>query len=323
MIVVSQVDNHASGQLIGASRNDLAYASADARDRFDILGAGSFHVAPVSRDVITASVERRAAEPLKIRFQSDGWCGFSYCLSGWCAIDSASRTAQYCPDAQVFYNGGSQTFAVPKGVAMLTVGVSGTPAALADFLGLAPEDLTQILDRGAARVCQVVTQWPNIDRLRRSAACLAESLCHDQTGHLGLLRARAAAMAFGLYMLESMDGSRAGTAHALSIRRRVESAAALFEDTPRDAEPIGAIATRLGFSRSALDQAFRTRFGCSPGAFRIESRLRKVARALLSTDAPITSLAMEFGFSSSSNLTRLFRSRYGLPPTLYRNRSRR
>lgn len=318
--------NHPPGQWVGLTRSDLAYATAEVRRRLEALGVGPFRGVPVSEDVIMVGAESYGTHNRRVRFESNGWWGFSFCLSGWCIFDYPSGSARYCPDAQVFYNGGSQTFTLQKGIAILSVGVSGSPAALADFLGLTPEDLRQIIQCGVARQGDLALPAAGTEQLRRSATRLAQNLRQDGKDRFGSLRARATAMDFGLYMLESMDrlqnGGRPSSAHASSVRRRVEDGAALLEKQARRAERIGTLAARLGFSRSAFDQAFRARFGCSPGAFRIEARLQKVALALQEGDAPITSLAMEFGFSSPSNLTRCFRSRYGMPPSAYRNRHR-
>lgn len=317
---------HPIGQLVGLARSDLAYATTEVRRRLDALGVGPFRGMAVSQDVIMVSAESCGTHSRKVQFDSNGWCGFSFCLSGWCVFDYPSRSARYCPGTQVFYNGGSQTFALQRGTPILSVGVSGSPAALADFLGLTAGDLSQIIQCGVARQGNLALPTAGTEQLRRSAARLAENLRQDGKDRFGSLRARATAMDFGLYMLESMDrlqnGFREASAHSLSVRRRVEDGAARLEKQTRPTERIGTMAARLGFSRSAFDQAFRARFGRSPGTFRIEARLQKVARALQSGDAPITSLAMEFGFSSPSNLTRCFRSRYGMPPTAYRKRYR-
>lgn len=312
--------------LLGLTRSDLAFATAEVRRRLDSLGMGPFRGMAVAQDVIMVSAESCGTHARRIRFDSNGWCGFSFCLSGWCVFDYPSRSARYCPDTQVFYCGGSQTFALQRGTPILSVGVSGSPAALADFLGLTPDDLREIIQCGVARQSHSALPTTSTGQLRLSAARLAQNLRQDRKDRFGSLRSRAAAMDFGLHMLESLDrlqnGAREASAHALSVRRRIEDGAMLLEKQARPSERIGTMAARLGFSRSAFGQAFRARFGRSPAAFRIEARLQKVARALQSGDAPITSLAMEFGFSSPSNLTRCFRSHYGMPPSAYRDRYR-
>jgi AraC-like DNA-binding protein len=325
MNAVSQSDDHQRGLLIGSSRRELASSTADALSRFNPLGEGSFRVASPSQDVIAGRLEHRGVQQAQLQFQSEGWCGFSYCLYGRCDVGCSSGLTQYCTDTPVIYNGGLQIVALLKGSSLLSVGLSGTPTALADFLGLTAEDLSQIIDRGAARLGDFATGFAaTAEQVRRSAMRLAQGLSHDQSGRFALLRVKASAMDFGLYMLESMDrsGARNERVHRVSVRRRVDEIAAYLEKNPSSTESISSIAARMGFSRSAFDQAFRAQFGCSPGTFRIDSRLRKVARALQSTDTPIIALAMDSGFSSSSNLTRCFRTRYGLTPMAYRSQLR-
>jgi AraC-like DNA-binding protein len=317
----------APGLSISVSRREVTSATADVLRRFSPLGSGGLQIALPAQDVTAAKVQHHGAQPLALQIQSDGQCGFNYCLYGGCLIDDFSRLIRYCPDTPAVYNGGVQKVAIPMGVRLLSVGLSGTPTALSDFLGIDVEDLIQIIDPisgGSTDFSAAAVSTGQ--QLRRSAMRLAENLVHAKGDRLGLLRAKAGALDFGLYMLEALEGSRGGGGkeylHADSVHRRLDQVAQYLEGEACGPESIDCIAARFGFSRSAFDQAFRARFGCSPGAFRIDCRLRAVSRLLESTDADITSLAMEFGFSSSSNLTRSFRNRYGLTPTAYRDRHR-
>ena len=68
-------------------------------------------------------------------------------------------------------------------------------------------------------------------------------------------------------------------------------------------------------------RTFRRSFGRSPHDFVREQRLTRASELLLSSDAPVSAIAMATGFSDQSHLTRCFKLRFGEPPaTLRRHR---
>lgn len=67
-------------------------------------------------------------------------------------------------------------------------------------------------------------------------------------------------------------------------------------------------------SQYHLHRAFRRVFRQTPHAYITALRMDR-ARSLLQTGRTVTDVAMEVGFSSLSAFTRLFRSRYGVPPS--------
>jgi AraC family transcriptional regulator len=67
-------------------------------------------------------------------------------------------------------------------------------------------------------------------------------------------------------------------------------------------------------SRYHLHRAFRRVFRLTPHAYVTALRLNR-ARSLLQSGRPVTDVALDVGFTSISAFTRLFRSRYGFPPS--------
>jgi len=67
-------------------------------------------------------------------------------------------------------------------------------------------------------------------------------------------------------------------------------------------------------SRYHLHRAFRRVFRLTPHAYVTALRLNR-ARSLLQDGRAVTDVAMDIGFTSVSAFTRLFRSRFGLPPS--------
>lgn len=91
----------------------------------------------------------------------------------------------------------------------------------------------------------------------------------------------------------------------------------------RVAEPIAMadLAKHGGMSESALHRLFRSRMGCTPGAYIMDVRLSGIARNLLETDASITEIAFHDGYSNLSNFNRQFRRKFGCTPREYRTRN--
>jgi len=67
-------------------------------------------------------------------------------------------------------------------------------------------------------------------------------------------------------------------------------------------------------SRYHLHRAFKRVFRLTPHAYLTGLRLER-ARVLLQNGQPVTDAAMDLGFTSLSAFSRLFRARYGLPPS--------
>jgi len=67
-------------------------------------------------------------------------------------------------------------------------------------------------------------------------------------------------------------------------------------------------------SRYHLHRAFRRVFRLTPHAYVTALRLNR-ARSLLQSGRQVTDVALDVGFASMSAFTRLFRSRYGFPPS--------
>lgn len=81
---------------------------------------------------------------------------------------------------------------------------------------------------------------------------------------------------------------------------------------------LSAVAESVAMDRFALARSFRTRFGCSVGEFRHRVLARRARHALLSTEAPLATIAHRIGFADQSHFTRVFKRYTGLPPGRYR-----
>jgi AraC-like DNA-binding protein len=90
----------------------------------------------------------------------------------------------------------------------------------------------------------------------------------------------------------------------------------------RFAEPLDkpGLARLLGLSVRSLERHFRAAFGVSPLQYQRKLRMHRACHLLVTTDRPITAIALELGYSDHSHFTREFRRGHQLPPLAYRRR---
>jgi AraC-like DNA-binding protein len=71
-------------------------------------------------------------------------------------------------------------------------------------------------------------------------------------------------------------------------------------------------------SASYFSRAFKATFGVTFCAYALGKRIERAQRLLLTTDDPISSIALACGLADQSHLTRLFSRNVGLPPHAWR-----
>lgn len=86
------------------------------------------------------------------------------------------------------------------------------------------------------------------------------------------------------------------------------------------AEPISVedVAGRVGLSRAHFFTLFRDQLNTTPQVFWSAVRVEEVVRRLMVRDEPITSVALELGFSSPGNFSRFFKEHMGVSPSTFR-----
>ena len=78
------------------------------------------------------------------------------------------------------------------------------------------------------------------------------------------------------------------------------------------------MANEVGCDLSELVEQVRLATNTTPAKFYDKLRIRKLADRLRDTDQSLSSLAYEFGFSSQSHMTTMFRKHTGFTPGAYR-----
>lgn len=78
------------------------------------------------------------------------------------------------------------------------------------------------------------------------------------------------------------------------------------------------LADRVGVHPHSFSQAFRRYYGCTPGQFLRDMRLRRAQALLTSTDDPLDSIATACGFADAVHLSHLFKKYFGSSPGKWR-----
>ncbi|HIS51305.1 MAG TPA: helix-turn-helix domain-containing protein [Candidatus Onthomonas avicola] len=97
----------------------------------------------------------------------------------------------------------------------------------------------------------------------------------------------------------------------------LEELTAYLESSPREAS-LRRFAAQIGYSEDHAGRLLREEAGKSFQALALEWKLRRAARLLAETDAPIASIAGELGYANPSGLYKQFSRAYGMTPRAYR-----
>jgi AraC-like DNA-binding protein len=86
------------------------------------------------------------------------------------------------------------------------------------------------------------------------------------------------------------------------------------------AEPIAVedIAGKVGLSRAHFFSLFRDQLSTTPQVFWSAVRVEEAVRRLVLREEPLTSVAMDLGFSTPGNFSRFFRDHMGVSPSRFR-----
>jgi AraC-like DNA-binding protein len=109
--------------------------------------------------------------------------------------------------------------------------------------------------------------------------------------------------------------TRRGTAISdFRVRRSIR----LMQETFAEPVELEAVARRSGLSRPHFFKLFKRQMGITPNLFLNTLRMESAIDRLTGTDATVTDIGCDLGFSSQASFTRFFTSNVGIPPTDYR-----
>ena len=78
------------------------------------------------------------------------------------------------------------------------------------------------------------------------------------------------------------------------------------------------LAQLTNHSLSAFKREFKKIYDTTPGVYIIDKRIEKVANMLTLSDESISQIGYECGFTSPAHLSRVFKTKYGMTPSEYR-----
>lgn len=92
----------------------------------------------------------------------------------------------------------------------------------------------------------------------------------------------------------------------------------LIQDCFRSRLTVRQLAEALEVDPLHLSRCFRRRFGCSPGDFLRQCRVRHASELLRGRDRSLAEVALESGFADQAQLTKAFKRLTGMTPGQYR-----
>ena len=119
-------------------------------------------------------------------------------------------------------------------------------------------------------------------------------------------------------VLATAAGGPAPAPAAPGLDPRVQHVEALVAADPAGPHSVRSLAAQVALSPSRLAHLFTAQTGRTPMQALRDARLRHAARLLEATDLTVGRVAAASGFVSAFHFSRLFSSRYGVPPKDYR-----
>lgn len=107
-------------------------------------------------------------------------------------------------------------------------------------------------------------------------------------------------------------------ARAPMFDHRLRAAIAYMREHVADPISVEDVAGKVGLSRAHFFSLFRDQLSTTPQVFWSAVRVEEAIRRLALRDEPLTSVAMELGFSTPGNFSRFFREHMGVSPSRYR-----
>jgi len=102
------------------------------------------------------------------------------------------------------------------------------------------------------------------------------------------------------------------------LDHRLRAAIAYMREHVADPIAVEDVAGKVGLSRAHYFSLFRDQLHTTPQVFWSAVRVEEAVRRLVLRDEPLTSVALELGFSSPGNFSRFFREHMGVTPSKFR-----
>ena len=121
--------------------------------------------------------------------------------------------------------------------------------------------------------------------------------------------------------IESIDSVRPGT--RAELYRRIQRAYVCIQDTYNEELCLEKIARVACMSPHHFHRVFSQVYGITPLRALADRRMQMAHKLLETTDTPVSAICRAVGYHSAPTFSNLFRAKFGLPPSLLQQRSRR
>lgn len=230
-----------------------------------------------------------------------------------------------------YWLGAAQRRALNEGeLLVVPTGVTGVVRAsqlgevVLQGFAFAPEALRALLTSGERRffespeVCWEAQFLPSTHPLAQRFAVLAAS-----NGAQGELTRRAAALALVAEVLDEQRAQHVSTrAVGVDARQRFEQLTAQMPHVELIQQTVAGLARLCGCSPRHFSRMFHRRFGESVRTRQTELRLLRAQELLGTTQEKISAVALASGYRNVGLFNLLFKRRFGLTPSEYREQAR-
>lgn len=103
-----------------------------------------------------------------------------------------------------------------------------------------------------------------------------------------------------------------------TLDRRLRAAIAYMREHVNEPVVVEDVASQVGLSRGHFFALFRDQLNTTPQVFWSAVRVEEAVRRLVEHEQPLTSVAMDLGFSTPGNFSRFFREHMGVSPSRFR-----
>ncbi|MGE8704170.1 MAG: helix-turn-helix domain-containing protein [Achromobacter sp.] len=103
-----------------------------------------------------------------------------------------------------------------------------------------------------------------------------------------------------------------------TLDRRLRTAILYMRENVHEPVAVEDIASKVGLSRGHFFALFRDQLNTTPQVFWSAVRVEEAVRRLVQQEQPLTSVAMDLGFSTPGNFSRFFRDHMGVSPSRFR-----
>ena len=147
---------------------------------------------------------------------------------------------------------------------------------------------------------------------------MLEELNNERPGSTVMLKCLSEIMFINIiraYLEQALSGS--GFLSALNDPR-ISKALKLIQDLPQNAWTLESLASEIGMSRSVFFNQFKKLVHETPMSYLTNWRIRRAQKLLITDHSNISEIAANVGYQSEAAFNRIFKSKTGQTPAVYR-----